>query len=266
MMNPPESGPRAFPSLPIVTPDPPGRSQLEKYGLLFYLGAAGLVVVVTLVGWFGYQMWIMRDVWAKVHVLHDSNQTDEARIQAAFSLSRDPRVEQSQLWDMSLRRGLPELARYVLAERIGPELVAQDPQGYVSAVARSPEWPAWLRMALARPLAYASTEGHAISRERLGEICRQSDPILRLWALYTLAVQSRPDPQTVVEIRRIAQATGPQREFAAILLSAVDSAESQRKEILDRASLWIRDHHSETRVLWQGWAVRDQKLIREAPG
>ena len=113
-------------------------------------------------------------------------------------------VEQRQLWDLSLRRGLPELARAILAEGIGDDLVAEDPQGYVTAVARSPDWPDWLRLALARPMAYAATRGHAISRERLGELCRLNDPVLRLWALYTLAVQPRPDPQTVVEIERVA--------------------------------------------------------------
>ena len=39
-----------------------------------------------------------------------ANPTDR-RIQAAFSLGHDPRVEQRQLWDLSLRRGIPELAR-----------------------------------------------------------------------------------------------------------------------------------------------------------
>ena len=202
-MNFSDPSPSKLPSLPIINPDLPARSTREKYGSLFTLGIAGLVVLVVLVGWFGYRAWAMRDVWAGIYVLHDRKEPEEKRLQAAYRLSRDARMEQSQLWELSLRRGLPDLARLVLAEGIGDDLVAEDPQGYVSAVARSPDWPGWLRLALARPMAYAATRGHAISRERLGELCRLDDPVLRLWALYTLAVQSRPDPQTVVEIEQV---------------------------------------------------------------
>ncbi len=165
------------------------------------------------------------------------------------------------MWDLSLRRGLPELARDILAEGIGAELVAEDPQGYVSAVARSPDWPAWLRLALARPLAYAATRGHAISRERLGELCRLADPVLRLWALYALAVQTRPDPQTVVEIEHVARSSAPEHELADSFLAAVRTDEAHRLEILDRATLWNREHHSATPRLWQGWAISEGTLV-----
>ena len=163
---------------------------------------------------------------------------------------------------MSLRRGLPDLARLLLAEGIRDPYVAEDPQGYVSAVARSPDWPGWLRLALARPLAYASTRGHAISRERLGELCRLDDPILRLWALYALAVQSRPDPQTVVELEQVAQSTKPERELAELFLDAVHADEPHRFPILDKATLWTREHHPETRRVWQGWTIREGSLVR----
>src|SRR5208283_1346841 len=177
MMNSTEPKRSAFPSLPIINnPQAPSRSQREKYGTLFYLGILGLIVLVTLVGWFGYRVWSLRDVWAKIYVLNDAGEPEARRIQAAFSLGHDPRVEQRQLWDLSLRRGLPELARDILAEGIGPELVAEDPQGYVTAVARSPDWPDWLRLGLARPMAYAATRGHAISRERRGDLCRLGGP------------------------------------------------------------------------------------------
>ena len=68
-------------------------------------------------------------------MLSDAREPEARRIQAAFSLGHDARVEQAQLWDLSLRRGIPELARDLLAEGIGAELVAEDPQGYVTAVA-----------------------------------------------------------------------------------------------------------------------------------
>jgi hypothetical protein len=266
MMNSSEPNRSAFPSLPIINnPQVPARSQREKYGTLFYLGILGLVVLVALVGWFGYRVWTLRDVWARIYVLNDAREPEARRIQAAFSLSRDPRVEQRQLWDLSLRRGLPELARYILAEGVGAELVAEDPQGYATAVARSPDWPDWLRLALARPMAYAATRAHAISRERLGELCRLDDPVLRLWALYALAVQPRPDPQTAVEIEQVAKSSAPESELSGLFLAAIRADEAHRLEILDRATLWNRDHHPATARLCQGWAVRGPELVRLVP-
>ncbi|MFO0890394.1 MAG: hypothetical protein U0790_14780 [Isosphaeraceae bacterium] len=257
---------RPFPSLPILSPDSPRRSESEKYGLLFQAGIAGLVVVVLLVGWFAYRAWAMRDVWANVYLLHDRTRGEDERIRAAYALSRDPRVEQRQRWEMSLRLGLPELARCVLAEGVGPDLVARDPQAYVSAVARSADWPGWLRLALARPLAYASGEGHAISRERLAELCRLGDPILRLWALYALALQPRPDPQTVVEIERVAGEPAPEHELAAILLATIRGPESGRTTGLAEATRWDREHHPETRKVWQGWRLSGGQLLRAGGG
>jgi len=128
-------------------------------------------------------------------------------------------------------------------------------------VARSPDWPDWLRLALARPMAYAATRGHAISRERLGELCRLDDAILRVWALYALAVQTRPDPQTAVEIERVAKSSAPEHELAELLLAAIRTDEARRLEILDRATLWNREHHPATARLWQGCAVREGTLV-----
>lgn len=185
-------------------------------------------------------------------------------MQAAYALSRDPRVEQRQLWDLSLSRQIPDMARAVTAEGIGVGFVAEDPQGYVTALARSPDWPGWLRLALVRPLAYAATHGHAISRERLGEICRLRDPILRLWALYALAVQTRPDPQTSVEIQQAAVSSAPEHELAALLLEAVQCDEPHRIALLDRATLWNREHHQETARIWQGWTVQGNSITPAA--
>jgi hypothetical protein len=232
---------------------------------LLYLGLVGLVVLVGLVGWFGYRIWSMREVWSSIYNLNDPRASDEKRIEAAYRLSRDRRVEPNQLWDLSLNRKLPELARYALAEGIGPDLVAQDPLGYSSAVARSPDWPEWLRLVLVRPLAYAATQGHSLSRERLSELCRRSgreDQAVRLWALYALAVQTRPDPQTKVEIERVAQAPGPYCELAHLFVEAVEADEAHRIELLDRATTWNREHHPDTRRLWQGWTVREGSLVK----
>lgn len=259
------SGPSPFPSLPIVTPDPPARTDREKYGWLLRAAVIGLVVVVALVAWTGYRVWAMRDVWAQVYVLHDRDRSDDDRIRAAFALARDPRVEPRQRWEMALRLGLPELARCLLADGVGVELVAEDPQAYASAVARSPDWPGWLRLALTQPLALAASQGHTLSRERLGDLCRLGDPIVRLWALYTLAVQPRPDPETMREIERVSREATPEHELAAILLEAIPDSQPRRQEVLGRAVEWGRRNHPDTKRVWSGWRIEGDRLIR-VPG
>jgi hypothetical protein len=257
-MNLSQPQPSSFPQLPIISqPGPAPRSEREKYGTLFYLGILGLVVVLALVSWFGYRAWSLRDVWANIYVLSDPRELEPKRIQAAQKIGHDPRVEQRQLWDLALNRTLPPLARQMLAEGIGSELVAEDPQTYVTAVARSPDWPGWLRLALARPLAYAATDGHTISRERLGELCRRGDPTLRLWALYALALQPRPDPQTVVELKLAARSPGPEKELAQLFLAAVESDKVSRLRALNEATLWNRAHHSETLTVWHASKADD---------
>jgi hypothetical protein len=228
------------------------------------VGIGGLLVVLSLIGWFGYRAWTLRDLWRNVFVLHDAHRPESVRIQAAFDISRDPRVEPQQLWDMSLRRDLPELARFLLAESIAPDLVAQGPLAYASAVSRSPDWPPWLRLVLTRPMAYAATEEHALSRDRLGELCRLNDSILRLWALYALAVQPRPDPQTIVEIEEVGRSPGPEHELAELFLRAIHSDRAGRLRTLDEATRWNRDHHPDTRRLWKDWTIQGGRVVPKA--
>jgi hypothetical protein len=256
--------PFSFPSLPIVTPDPPPRTQTEKYGLLLYIGFGGLVVLLYLIGWFGYRVWAMLPVWRNVYVLNDAKAPEGSRIQAAFDFSRDPRVEPRQLWDLCLHRDLPDLARYILAEGISADLVAADPQGYASAVARSEGWPDWLRLVLTRPMAYAATRGHALSRERLAELCRLGDPQLRLWTLYALALQPHPDPDTKAEIEKLASEPGPDRDLARIFEKALAAEGPGRLDALDEATYWTRSHHPGASRLWNGWNLNDSRIERAA--
>src|SRR5262249_36981592 len=152
-----EDRPR-FPDLPILNPGgrvtPAPRGQREKYGALFYLGIAGLLLLLVLIGWFAYGVWSHRDLWAEVYVLHNRGRTESDRIEAAYRLSRNPRLADAQKMEISLRRDLPDLARYLLAEAVSTEAVARDPRAYAMAVARSPGWPDWLRLLLARRLTY----------------------------------------------------------------------------------------------------------------
>ena len=72
---------------------------------------------------------------------------------------------------MSLERDLPDLARYLLAESVSAGLSRpRSPNVRVTAVARSPDWPDWLRLLLARRLTYGAGRGYAIPREALDEL------------------------------------------------------------------------------------------------
>src|SRR5262249_44674293 len=154
---------------------------------LLYLGTAGLAVIVALVGWFAWQAWSLRDVWADVYVLHDRTRGEAERVGAAYALSRDPRVNQRQLWDVALSRQLPPLAGYVVAEARTAEAGEAAPRAYGAAVARSEGWPVWLRLLLTRPMAYAAALDRPVPRTSLAELTRNPDRATALLATYALA-------------------------------------------------------------------------------
>lgn len=260
-----------FPELPILNagevPTPvaaPARGQREKYGALFYLGIAGLVVLLALIGWFGHGLWTNRDIWADVYVLNDAKRLEDDRLDAALRLSRNPRLDDGARMEMALRKDLPPLARYLLAESVTTDLVAHDPRSYALTVARSEGWPIWLRLLLARRLAYGAGRGYAIPREALDELRRQSDPMIRLWATYALAVPPRPDPDPAMaaELEESAKVPGPTGELAARLLDAMRAAGEERERLLDETTEWLRHHHPQSADIWRGWEVRDYGVVR----
>lgn len=251
-----------FPSLPIVTPDAPRRSEREKYGGLFYLGAVGLVILGILVGWFAWEAWLLQDVWTHIYVLHDSHRTEAERVQAAFALSRDPRVNQRQRWDICLRTPLPTLARYIMAESLTAEAASADPRAYAMTVARSPGWPGWLRLLLTRPLAYAAAEGQAIPVAPLRELReRDDDPAIGLWASFALAASPSADHAAAAALSAAAGREGPDRVLAQLLLDALRAEGARREQRLDEATRWLRTHHPEAARLWSGWRVEGERLV-----
>ncbi len=258
-----------FPDLPILNPGgsvaPAPRGQREKYGALFSLGIAGLLLLIVLVGWFVHGVWTNRDLWAEVYTLHNSSRSEAERIEAADRLSRNPRLADEQKMEMSLRRDLPELARYLLAEAVSTEAVARDPRAYAMAVARSPGWPDWLRLLLARRLSYGAARGYDIPRAALDELRRHTDPMIGLWATYALAVlhQPGPDPEMAAELERAAGAPGREGELAARLLTALRAPQEERERRLDEVTLWLRSHHPQAMKIWRGWHVRDQQMARD---
>jgi hypothetical protein len=266
--SPPESPPGInFPPLPIVTPDlepePPARprSRHERYGSLLYLGLAGLVIVVSLVGWFAWEAWSLRDVWTSVYVLHDRQRSEPERVQAAFALSRDPRVNARQRWDICLRRQSPDLARYIVAESLGADAATADPRGYALTVARSPDWPVWLRLLLTRPMAYAAAGGAAIPAAPLRELRdRADDPAIGLWADFALAASTPADPAATDRLTAVARGDGPNRVLAETLVAALRAAGTDRTRHLDEATAWLRTNHPEAARIWSGWKVEGSRL------
>lgn len=262
-----------FPDLPILNPGevptpaaPPARGQREKYGALFYLGIAGLALLVVLIAGFGYGLWSNRDIWADVYVLNDAKRPEADRLDAAFRLGRNPRFDDAAKMEMSLRKDLPPLARYLLAESVSTDPVAHDPRSYSLAVARSEGWPDWLRLLLECNVAFGAGRGYEIPPEALDDLRRHPDPMIGLWATYARAMLSRggPDPALVTELENDARAPGANGELAGMLLAAARAPGGERERRLDLAVVWLRRHHPQAADIWRGWTIRDQHLVREA--
>ncbi len=264
---PPPSEPwrSPYPNLPIVTPDPapPRKTEQEKYGSLFYLSILGLITLVGLIGYFVYGAWSLRSIWSNIFVLHASQRTEDERIQAAFALSRDPRVTQRDYWEICLRKPLPPLARYLMAESVTADTVAADPKAYELTVLKSEGWPDWLRVQLTRPLAYAAALGVSLPPEPLVELSRHSDPVVRLWIDFARALSGNGEARD--SLRLVSEMAGPNRELAQDLMAALAADGDARRLKLDEATLWVRHHHPDSARIWDGWDVKDNRLVRVAP-
>ena len=255
-----------FPSLPIVTPDPPRKTEREKYGGLFYLSIVGLATLVGLIGYFAHGVWSLRSIWSNIFILHSSQRSqDEHAVQAAFALSLDPNARHpaATTGKSACRKPLPPLARYLMAECVTADTVAADPKAYELTVLRSEGWPDWLRVQLTRPLAYAAARGDRLPpRAELAELSRHSDPVLGLWADFARAASG--DPEAKDSLRLASEKEGPNRELAQDLLSALFGEGGARLRKLDAATLWVRRHHAESARLWEEWEVQDRRLVRIA--
>jgi hypothetical protein len=246
-------GRNGFPTLPILNSVPaPPRTERDKYGGLFYLGIAGLFVLLLMIGWFGYSVWLLRDVWAEVYSLHDSKRSEAERTLAAERLSKNPRATDRQLMEICLRRDLPDRARYILAEAVSTQAVASDPRAYALTVALSEDWPDWLRLVLARRLAYGATRGYAIPEVALEELSKSSDPMIRLWADFSLAMLPGLETGAAAKLVEAARAGDDNGTLAAMLLAAKNAPTQDRERMLDLATRWLRSHHPQAARIWAG--------------
>lgn len=239
--------------LPIITPDPepPRRSQAERFGGLFYLGIGGLAVLLAMVGWFGWRVWALWPIWQNVYVLNDPERPEVERVNAARNLASMPEFNDRQRWDLALSRVPPPLGRYLLAESLSAEAMAADPNGYALAVARSEAWPDWLRLLLIRPLALDDGR-HGLPHVPLAELREHPDPAIQLWAAYVQAI-ARDDRRGELFVRGRANLETPTGRLATILREALDAEGARRRSMLDAATRWQRREHPESAQLWAGW-------------
>jgi hypothetical protein len=261
------NGPYEFPKLPILSPaeipPAPRLSQREKYGGLFYVGIAGIVLLCLMVGWFAYGFWSLRGVWEDVYVLHNPRRSLDDRVQAGSRLAPDLRVNDDQRMEMALRRDVPDLARYLLAEAVSTDAMASDPRSFSLAVARSPDWPDWLRLLLARRLTYGAARGYAIPREALDELVGHADPMIGVWATSAQALLApASDPKPGEALERATQLPAPTGELAGLLRTAIGQPAAEREKSFDQITVWLRTHDAQAAKIWAGWGDVDGRLVR----
>lgn len=244
----------AFPTLPIVTPGPPRKTSAEKYGGLWYLGLGGLAVVIALIGWFGYGVWSLREVWANIYVLHDDSKPKAERVRAAFRLAEDGRLTQANLVELVQRGEMPDLARYVLAERLAADSIAGDPGVYALDIADKPGRPAWLRALLVRPLALKAGSVRRYPVVPMDALIEgDADPLVRAWADCARALTRQGDPAALARLRALAREPGPARDVAAILVESIDAKPKERPAIFERATRLMRTVTGGPAEVWEGW-------------
>jgi hypothetical protein len=256
----PNESQNPFPELTIVTPDPPRLTLQEKYGSLLYLGIAGLVISLALVAQFVQALWSTRDIWYAVYALNDPSKPMAERIESAWVIARSPSANDSQRLQMALRKELPPLARYIVAEGMTSDSIRSDTKAYALMVAKSEGWPPWLRLMIARPMAYGVGEGYQIAWEPLDLLRQSEDPALALLATYTKAVMLPGDPQADKSLSEFAGKEGLFQPFAKLLETASKLESEARVQKLDEATRWLRTHHPGAKLLWEGWEERNGKL------
>ena len=107
-------------------------------------------------------------------------------------------------------------------------------------MARSADWPDWLRLLLARRLAYGEARGYAIPRAGLEELAGHADPIIGLWAASALALAPGSEPRLAAPLEQAARIPGEQGELASMLLAVLAAPPGAAR--LDEATIWLRCH------------------------
>jgi hypothetical protein len=86
----------------------------------------------------------------------------------------------------------------------------------------------------------------------LDELEKSSDPMIRLWAEYSLAVMPGLKTNAAAKLEEAARAKDENGKLAAMLLAASNAPPDDRERRLDEASLWLRHHHPQAAKFWRG--------------
>lgn len=243
-----------FPKLTILN-DLPERTEArlttaQKYGSLFWLGVSGLVVTVLLVGWFGTQLWAMRDIWRAIYVLHEESMPVAQRLQAAEFLASDPRVEPGQVQPMIFRKTLPDKARYLLAERLDEALSAKDASQMLKLLGTtgptSP--PNWLRGHLARLAAVTVRADGRFPSGLFEQLMIDEDPVVANWAAYALT-RARDEEVKALGAKQLETWSKAGSALSAALLTASQATGEARTVVLKDALKAMRQATPQNREI-----------------
>jgi hypothetical protein len=200
-----------------------------------------LVALIGWVSWFAFRAWSMRDLWSNVAIIHDPRRPLEDRLTAARGVSRDPRVDPRQIWDMLIQDGLPERVRSVLGTGLPEDLVRAEPGVVLGAVASRQDWPASLRLALLLKAAHAVRADGAWPVGPLRDLQVSDDPAIAMLASFVQAACFRDSAARARLERRAGDPTSG--EFARRLSWALEANDEHRRDELERAQSWLEANH-----------------------
>ncbi len=246
-----------FPKLTILndtTPPPPAPrlSNSEKYGSLYWMGISGLIASILLVGWFGTNLWLMRNLWQAIFVLHSADYPEAQRIEAAEKLIADQRMESAQIQPMIFRKSIPEKARYLLAEHLDKALSAQDAGEMLKLITTtgptSP--PNWLRGHLTRLAATSLRADSSFPASSFEKLLTDSDPIVADWAAFGLIRSTNPNSQKL-GMNRLDQRAKAGSALSANLILAKDGPSVASTLAIQQAIQAMRQETPQNRSLTQ---------------
>lgn len=234
--------PFEFPKLTVLPdsegpPQQPRLTNFQKYGGLYWLGIAGLVSSLLLVGWFAVNMWLMRDVWREIYVLHNEDLPEARRIAAAEFLANAPDIEATQIQPMIFRRPLPEKARIILAESLKQADNAASARQMLGLLATegatSPQ--PWLRRHLARLAAITIPVDSRFPANTFEKHLSDDDAVVADWSAFALTRQNDPLLRKK-GVDWLESRSGDDTKLAEALLAAVRGVDLSRSLALEQAT------------------------------
>lgn len=222
---------KGFPNLPIIPASEVRKTQAEKYGGLFYLGAVGLALLIGLIAWFGWGVWSLRYVWSNIYVLNDPSRDEATRLAAAKDLVANPDLTPQQRLDLSLSTTAPIAARILIAESIPREAILSDPKAFPRSIAEKEGLPAELRLVYLRQMAFAADWLEKYPEAPLRKLIKDSKGSAVAWGQFCLSATRKPvDPEGLAK-----QANDAETPLLKLLIQAIQVHGAERVRLLNEA-------------------------------